>query len=594
MKLKTIIAAVLIAGTGALMIHSCGPTPPAPPVIEPTYLPQDVLQSCTVSQQEFNGWFKSGTPAENGLVTPASSVTFVHNNNCDFYRWSMQMFLWITSPLSGQYNGGNTVMESPVFYTVSPEDSAGQRVMIPHVSGTPLRVMSHITQNGPHNLPVILDKQGRRFEVEKSAPGEKLTVLNKDGKSTEVQRIETDAAGAPSFLDKNGKAIERPKALLKNKINADRIVREFKVGDKSVFLDAQGNIIDTEEGQATGDALMAQNGSLVYYITMVNDVYAYFLSGSKNNLMSGYQFPTTTGARDSICAIARAKGVTLPDSNALAIELKTSWVEAVDLPDEGGYVTIDALIPTYNQKNPDQWIPTGERLARLALIGVHIVGSMDGHPELVWATFEHAKNAPNDSYTYIDSSNQVKTVAADTGTHWLLNANAADTPVNVSHMQVSGDTISGNNGFSVSESNTQRTKPWGVASSGAPNAENPSPAASNSEVISINNNINSMLVGNDIRKNYLLLGATWTNGGAPPNGSNYLYPSDTIAGVAIGTSQLANSTMETYFQFGSTYKSFGSCFGCHSNNNGLAPDDLSHVFEAIEPLSSFLDKKKKK
>lgn len=587
-KSKTIMIAALIVVTG--IVGGCGPQP----VTKSSYLPQDVKQSCTLSQEEFNSWFNSGAAGENGSVMPVNSVTFVHNNNCNFYQWSMQMFLWITSPnSSSQHTTGNTVMETPVFYTVSPEDSTQQRILIPHVPGTLIRVMSHINQNGPNKLPVIIDKMGRMFEVESSKSNGKVIVLNKEGKQTEVHRIETDAMGAPVFMDKNGEAIQQPRALLKNKINAQRIVHEFKSAGKSVFLDSQGNIIDSEEGQATGDALMAQNGSLVYYITMVNDVYAYFLTGTKNNQMSGYQFPTTAGARDSICAIARANGVTLPDSNALAIELKTSWVEATSLSNASSYITIDALIPTYNTSNPAEWIPDGERVAKLALIGVHIVGSTDGHPEMVWATFEHKYNAPNASYTYIDSANQVKTVPQDTGTGWLLSANAVDTPVNVSHMTVSGDTINGNNGYRVGKSNTLRTKAWGVASSGAPNAENESPAASNSEVISINNTINTMLVGNDIRKNYLFIGATWTSGGAPPNGSNYIYPGDTIAGVAIGTSQLANSTMETYFQFNSDYKSYGSCFGCHNNNNGLEPDDLSHVFGAIQPLSSFLNNKKK-
>jgi hypothetical protein len=589
-KEKTIIIAVLFVISGVALFNACGPQPP---VIQTGYLPKDVKKSCTIPPPDFNSWFHSGTPSENGFVNPANSVTFTHNTNCDFYKWSMQMFLWITSPSSGQYSGGNTVMETPVFYTVSPEDSAQQRVLIPHATGTKLRVMSHINQKGPNKLPLIIDKMGRMFEVETSKANEKIVVLNKEGRETEVSSIETDNKGLHLFKDKNGKAIQQPKALLKHKINRERIVREFKSGGKSLFLDSEGNIIDSEEGQATGDALMAQNGSLVYYITMVNDVYAYFLTGSKNNHMSGYQFPTTAGARDSVCAVARGNGVTLPDSNALAIELKTSWVEAVNLSNPGSYVTIDALIPTYNQSNPNQWIPNGERTAKLALIGVHVVGSMDGHPEMVWATFEHEKNSPNDSYTYIDTSNQVKIVTQDTGTGWLLNANALNKPVNISHMTVSGDTINGKNGYSISKSNTERTKPWGVAITGAPNAENPTPAASNSEIISINNDINNLLLGNDIRKNYLLIGATWTNSGAAPNGSNYNYPSDTVAGVAIGTSQLANSTMETYFQFGNTYKSYGSCFGCHNNNNGLAPGDLSHVFDAIQPLSAVLNNKKK-
>lgn len=120
-----------------------------------------------------------------------------------------------------------------------------------------------------------------------------------------------------------------------------------------------------------------------------------------------------------------------------------------------------------------------------------------------------------------------------------------------------------------------------------PNAEDASVAAANSEIISINNSIHSLLVGNDVRKNYLFIGATWTQNGAAPNGKSYS-PTTTTPGVAIGTSQLANSTMETYIQNGANFNEAGSCFLCHSNfkTATLLPSDISHVFGALQPLSN--------
>src|ERR1700722_94715 len=131
---------------------------------------------------------------------------------------------------------------------------------------------------------------------------------------------------------------------------------------------------------------------------------------------------------------------------------------------------------------------------------------------------------------------------------------AAKTPVR----RIPTDTIIAKQGFTISASNTLMNYPWGSAMGSPTNAEDKSSAASNSEVISINNTIYSDLVGNDIRKQYLLIGATWTNGGAPPTGISYGVGGDTTAGVSIGTSVLANSTMETYFQ-----SSQNSCFTCH-------------------------------
>jgi hypothetical protein len=587
--IKTVTAAlVLAAGLSAQL--GCGKKTTSSSGNITTRLPQDVLQSCTVSPQEFDTWFVDGKVSLNGAVSPANSVTFPHNDNCDFYKWSQQMFLWITSPASGAgYKGNKTVLESPVFYTVTPQGKDGKRTLVPHTPDTKLRVTSNIAQTGPDRLPVVVDKQGRLFEVVSStAQGDKVMLKDAAGKNVELGGIKKQQHGQVLFLDKAGKTIQKPKPVLKSNADAgvqQNIAHEFRLGvNQSVFLDAKGNIIDTEVGQATQDALIAQTGSMVYYITMVNDVYAYFLTGVNENALNGSTFPTTAVALDSILQYAQLNGWPAPpDANALAMELKTSWVEVENLPNPESYITIEAIVPEYDKTNPAYWLPKGERTARLALVGMHVVGSVAGHPEMIWATFEHQKNAPNASYSYVDSNNIVKTVPADTGGGWLLNNNPLDTPVNITHMKVSGDTIKAVMPYGFTASNTQMTKPFGVAPNMTPNAEDVTPEVSNSKVISINNSIFNMLMGNDVRKNYYLIGATWTNGGNGPNGLAYPASSQSL-NDAIGTSQLANSTMETYFQFGTQYNQNGSCFRCHSDNNGLAPSDLSHVFEDIRSL----------
>lgn len=453
-------------------------------------LPQDVLPSCVVDSTTFTSWFELGKVTENGAVNAANSVTFGHQNNCDFYKWSEQMFLWITSPSKVP---GKTVFESPVFYTVSTEFGANERKLIPHTPGMILSAM-----------PTL---------------------------------------------------------------------------EKSINEDSN----DSEEGQATGDALMTKDGALVYYITMVNDVYAQFLSAVNAGKMEGKQFPTTQAELDVIVKYAKDNGVVLPDATALAMEIKTSWVEANTIdPDEiENYVIIDANIPTY-EKTPTKWTILDKSVkVKLALLGVHIVGSTAGHPEMVWSTFEHKKTAPAMGYTYLDVNHKVQSVAANTGSDWFLNSNANDTiNINISHMKFKGDSIYATPNHTISPSNSTRMKPWGVANSGVPNPENASVAASNSQVLSINNSVLSKLVGNDFRKNYYFIGSTWTDSGLAPDGTSYS-PTNAGKGVAIGTNQLANSTMETYIQYGTSYNKNGSCFLCHSNNNGLLPTDLSHVYGDI-------------
>jgi len=553
-------------------------------------LPQNVNVTCTVAKDTFNSWFVSGQPTENGAVNAANGVTFPHNNNCDFYQWAEHTFLWVASPATGAFKG-RSVLESSTFYDVSPENAQGQRSLTAHDT-TPLKFSARLNENGPDRLPVILSKSGKLFEVEEPQANANApqAVKGADGKIVPIASVKLGAKGEAIFMDKTGKQIQHPLPVIMHKANAKNIAVEFMAGNKAVYLDSQGNEVQTEAGQATGDVLMAQNGSLVYYLSMVNDVYAWYLTATKNGYMSGNEFPTTAADRDSICAYARKNGVTLPDSNALAIEIKSAWVEASTLADPQNYFTVKAIIPTYDTTNKLKWTPNGHKTTKMALVGIHLVGSLAHHPEMAWATLEHLHITPNAKYTYVDDKNNVDTVPQDGGNQWVFSSNAADTAPNVSHMKaakipktrIATDTIIATAGHTISPSNTLMVYPWGSALGSPTNAEDKSSAASNSEVISINNTIYSDLVGNDIRKKYLLIGATWTNGGAPPSGVSYGVGGDTTAGVSIGTSVLANSTMETYFQ-----SNQNSCFTCHSGPTpSLNPDDLSHIFGGLQPLAT--------
>src|SRR4051794_21030864 len=90
-------------------------------------LPPDAGSACATSltAAEFNSWFDAGFVTLDGLVKPADSVLFPNTPNCSFYKWSEQMFLWLTSPATPEYGGGGLVMNTPVFYDVSLPDADG-------------------------------------------------------------------------------------------------------------------------------------------------------------------------------------------------------------------------------------------------------------------------------------------------------------------------------------------------------------------------------------------------------------------------------------------------------------------------------------
>lgn len=602
MKKTTFTIAFIAALTIAFMqCVSTGSNPQDVQTANRNHLPQDALVSCTISQPDFSKWFVNGQAAVNGAVQPANSVMFPHSDNCDFYSWSEQMYLWLTSPASGMYNSNSIVLESPLFYDVSPKNASGERVLIPHEPNHIFNMSPHLLKNGPDRLPIVRAKSGQLYEVEYATGKDQKNPVaaGLQGNRVEVARIETNPDGTHRFYDKAGKQVLHPKAILRHHQNLVPILQELVAGNTHAFIDTGGNEINVELGQATGDVLMAQNGSLVYYLTLVNDVYANFLTASDDHVMSGLRFPIDSTERDSICAYAKAHHRVLPDSNALAIEIKSAWIEASTLPagDTNNYIRVSATIPVYKKTN-SIWVATSTKTVRMALAGMHVVGSVAGHSEMVWATFEHVSNSPNAAYTYLATDSSKKTIAQDNGTGWLFaNTSAtADTFYNKSHMSIDNpalkddttnrDTIFAINNFPISPSNTLRTTPWGSVTDSATNQQDLSSAASNSEIISFNNTIQSYLAG-DLRMNYLLIGATWTFGGTPPNGASY--GSDTTHGVAIGTSALANSTMETYFQNRSGAFTQTTCFYCHNQSNSNLPGALSHVYTAILPL----DPKKK-
>jgi len=423
-------------------------------------------------------------------------------------------------------------------------------------------------------------------------------VRDASGKLVPIAHVQLGADGQPVLLDKAGKPIateptkiDHPlMAKLAKGANPVPQVHEVSVDGINFFLDALNDFVPMGQGQADNTVLEAQNGSLVYYATMANDVYAYFTTMKKDAKAPPETtvFPTSQAELTQIVNFAAAHGKVFPDPNALAVEIKTAWVEASSLPNPNGYVTMQAVIPTYNKTNPKLWTPGPPKQALMALVGMHVVGGVTNHPEMVWATFEHVNNAPLAPYTYINTQGQTVTVPQNTSGAWLFTANGSAGPFNNAHMQMQKGTpnIIAVPPFSISPSDTIRWKAWGAASDLVPNTEDKSVAASNTEILSINNSVDGMMPAGDIRTNYNLEGATWTFGGASPE-PQFDNPVPGNVGNQIGTSQLANVTMETYQQGTNTQAAGGSnCFSCHGNST-LTPKatvGVSHIYKALQPL----------
>jgi len=577
-------------------------------------VPADALPTCIFSPAAFAAMFESGTVTLNGAVRPADSTVNPGASGlpCPFFLWGDQMYLWLTSPATeyAPAGGGGTpplTLFSPAFYTVGPEDSNGRRNFVRNVPNAPVRMRLR-TLKPPLMLPLLRARTGQLVEVAPAPAGAAAapTIRLRSGNTARLGSVRRTIGDTIRFFDTRGRPLQVRRAVLPRLrrptvqlAGGERLgvidaaaahqaipVRRFTFHGVSVYLDRNNDVVDVEEGQAgTGGVLIAQNlvqpsqaGSLVYYLIAVNDVYAY------HRTMQGPApitdpttviFPQSVADVEAVMAYANSVGLPpIPDPQALAIETKSSWVEASTVPNPEDYVQIRAVVPTFDRSNPNRWVQNGEQSVALVMVGLHVVGSTAGHGEMVWASFEHFGNAPNVAYSYNNASGTV-TVGQDTTGTWLFTPNGSQGPFNPQNATWNPATANPPNppyisGSPVAPSPVLRLAPWG-SMLGAVSA------AMNTEIIAVNNSRIGQLAPGDVRRNYFQLGAVWTDGGVPPA------PQSDPANL-VGTTQLANGTMETFVQ-GPTATVGTSCFSCHQSATALpASVAVSHVYGVLNPL----------
>lgn len=339
------------------------------------------------------------------------------------------------------------------------------------------------------------------------------------------------------------------------------------VGDT---LGKGSTMILTDTGQASSSSDILKSNSdpasienTVYYGILANDILL--------NTLKTYG-PMANNPADS----TKLKGVTFPVG---ALEMKTSWLKTSALgADSTTYYITNGII---------NGIP-----ARVALLGIHVVGVVENHPEFVWATFEHDDLAP-----MYDWSNATHTTDADVTSstaYPLFAAKATATPKNIT----TGAGIY-TNVFNVYE----RGVPVEINEKG----EKVYMSTSQKDAEGNLNNINELNTSvksqlSDIWKNYFLNGSLWidTEGYVGSDAQaklldslNYNLGNASPGNLPRGSVAAYNITMETYVQFGyatpsihsTTVSNLMNCFACHNSNNSLkgekqanSPLKISHLF----------------
>lgn len=535
------------------------------PAVTQTVLPSDVKPTCTVAPNDFKGWFKAGNVTKDGAVVPANGLSFAPNSLCSFYKWSAQMFFWLTSPISP----GAHVFASSDFFGVSPPGTNNKRQFLPQDDNKLLSFVPAISLVDADGRSVVTDSTGKKREVVNvtTDAGSRMLFRDKTDKPVSVARIAAAANGKPLLLDKTNKVLDVQTTANGAPLLRDSTGKAIELADTTVDVKGIQRLVTTsgavvEFGQAGGNAaLMTRGNALVYYLLQANDVFAYFNTGLQDGKFPApppAEFPTNAAQIDQISDIAKNAPPpnTRPvfqDRVALAMELKSSWVEASTLSNPKDYLTITAVIPNFVAQGNNMLVPSGTKTVELALVGFHVVGSVAGHPEMIWATYEHVNNAPALQYDYTTTSGATATKPADDNGAWLFSkSGASTTPLNPV-MTADGPNIVAEPGQIIGPVDVTRQNPWGTSANDT---------ANNTDIVSLNANMRAQLPAGDVRANYILIGAEWTDG-KKPDGTN-----------TRGTPLLANSTMETFNQD-------VDCLTCHS---GGMLGGLSHIWSKMDPL----------
>ncbi len=291
-------------------------------------------------------------------------------------------------------------------------------------------------------------------------------------------------------------------------------------------------VLPEDIAQATGQALYDQQGNVVFYTVLYNPTECE---------------ATTTGFKPN------------------TIEIKTSWrkLDPKD-PNLSRYYVINATINTGTSQLP----------VTLGLVGFHLVINTEKHPEFVWATFEHVDNAP-------DCTKPQQTPSAG----WSFTSQAcASCLMNQTSEQCaqSMPQCSFNQGVPSKSLTGQPNEVCRVYQDGTDPGS--MTGGNNNDVNRANiDMLNDQLVGPSglltqlpasspmaVWKNYFLSGSLWTNGGV---GSQ-------TADAQRGSLELANTTMETFFQ-----QQGNNCFTCHTYDPAN-PLKVSHIVKHLLPSTA--------
>ncbi len=304
-----------------------------------------------------------------------------------------------------------------------------------------------------------------------------------------------------------------------------------------------------EDTQADGNAMYDQNGNLLYYNMWYSQA---MCESTQQGFASG------------------------------TFEIKVAW-KVLPAPD-----------PTYYSMQAT--LPGGTAPVTLGMVGFHLANWTQNHPEMIWATFEHKTNAP-----LCDGSSPLP------ASGWSFASNDAAACLTANPQPTSGPPNAACDSFKFNTPDKFAAPPPPATNTPDNICRQFAHGNQPGESVNGNNNasnllaiqqLNDQLVGANgmltqlpdsnpmaIWKNYEMIGALWTKGGASSGNApvpNAGGPADPTS-PQRGSLELANMSMETFQQGATSF--IPNCFGCH-NFNTATPLNVSHICDNLFSVDS--------
>jgi len=384
--------------------------------------------------------------------------------------------------------------------------------------------------------------------------------------------------------------------------------------------EAQQKLLDDTQagiGGGPGGNLIDQHGHLIYYGIHVNPAFLQFLKNQNLTTADGIK------QIDSSLTFLGSDSDISTGANTNIMEFKSAWmiVDADHPPST--YFVVPAQIPRYVVQGDTlvQEFQNGKPVTNkvsVALIALHVVFTLPGHPEMIWSTFEHVHTDSKSGEVVRDNAPAALDNPSNTPPQTMISnqdfplykANTAAQDANksldlksiIQFWDSRTQSFVKKDGTAI-QTSVYRPYPGSKTDGSKANPDH----TEDDEVISINNHATAMfkdavakqvISDADKRQYYRLVGAIWLD--QPVTGPmpsfevkksfsiNSDQSTDDVGQPLAGEGRLGSTAMESFTEF---ENGTPNCFSCHDTNAvkdkrlliGPARLNVSHV------LSKYID-----